>query len=367
MAEQYVGLTLTELQEWIAWELGQVSGTTATYTKFTAAVIRQRLTERQNDFVARTRCLKKFGIIQAVDTYRRYVLPTVCIENGLISVKFYDSATSYTELEIVDEEYMNQKFEGHLTDDDSIPEYCWHGGSYGNRQMMEVYPGPDTTGTNYLAAANRDTGVYYGSDLPGIQNDIAGTCDADGTGTSLKDSTTNFTTTGIVIGMYVRNITDGSYAYATVLADGVLTTSALTGGSDNTWSDNDVWRILAGEYAVHIDPDSFTEKYLYGYIPGVLSNLTVPANNFLIEFVPFPAKFPATGNANQYPEIPKKYHYKALVNGVVADLLGSFHEKTNEFKRAVWYESKYEMAVRDAMAKARPFKTKPSRIRPRFR
>uniref|UniRef100_A0A6M3KG33 Uncharacterized protein n=1 Tax=viral metagenome TaxID=1070528 RepID=A0A6M3KG33_9ZZZZ len=364
MAEQYKGLTLTEIQEWIAWELGQVSGTTATYTKFTAAIIRQRLTERQNDFVARTKCLKKFAIIQAVANYRRYVLPTICIENGIISVKFYDASTSYTELELVDEEFMNDKYEGYLTDSSSDPQFCWHGTPYGNRQMMEVYPAPDTTGTDYLS--NLDTGVYYGADLPGIQNNVTGSA-SGGDANTLTVAVDTFLTQGIVVGMYVRNITDGSYGYITTITDAKnLALSTLTGGTANVFAAADVYMILSGEYGVHLDPNGFTEKYLFGYIPGVLSAITIPANNFLIEFVPYPAKFPATGNANQYPEIPKKYH-KSLVWGVCSDLLGSFHEKSDEFKRAATYEARYQAEVSEAMAASRPFKDKPSSMRPRFR
>ena len=364
MAEQYKGLTLTEIQEWIAWELGQVSGTTATYTKFTAAIIRQRLTERQNDFVARTHCLKKFAIIPAIDGYRRYPLPTICIDNGLQSVKFYDSSTSYEELDIVDAEYINDRHEGHLTDGDSDPQYCWHGTSYGNRNMMEVYPAPDTDATDYLS--NLDTGVYYGTDLPGIQNDVTGSA-SGGSAIKLTVAADTFSTLGIVVGMYVRNITDGSYGYITAITDAKnLALSTLTGGTANVFAAADVYRILSGEYGVHVDSDSFTESYLFGYVPGVLSNLTIPANNFFIEFTPYPAKFPATGNSSQYPEIPTKYH-KTLVDGVCADLLGSFHEESKEFKRSAYYEARYQSAVMEAMTKPRPFKSKPSRMRPRFR
>lgn len=362
----YEGYTLQELEEAILWELGQVVGTTVSYNRFPQAKIRKKLTNRQNKFVAATHCLKKFALIRAKEGYRQYKLPLNCIDGGIIAVKYYDSSDSYEELDIVDLDFMNSEMEGYLTEDDSTPEYAFMGDSYGNIPMLEVHPAPDEDGTSYTVSP--DTGVTTGGDLPGATSNITGQA-TGGSGTTLVDSTKDFTTLGLAAGMYVRNVTDGSYAYIQSIATTTLTfASTLTGGTNNTFSAGDSYNILAGEYGVLIDWED-DDRYIFSSEVGNLVNITVPAGNFRIDFVPYPLEFPSSANDDMYPEIPKLYHLDALAMGVVADFLRTFHENSKEFKRAAVYEAIAQAAIVQAAAKktSRPFNTKPVKIRPRFR
>jgi len=361
----YEGYTLLQLEEAILWELGQVSGVTATYNKFPQTKIREKLNNRQQWFVFHTHCLKKFALIVAKEDYRQYKLPTNCMDCGLIAAKYYDSATSYTELEIVDLDYMNNAEEGYLVSGSSSPEYCFMGDSYGNIPMLEVHPPPYEDGTNYTV--DPDTGVTTGGDLPGATNNISGTA-TGGSGTTLEDLATTLTSLGLVGGMYVRNITDGSYGYIKSVAANMITLAAtLTGGSSNTFSAGDSYLILAGEYGVVTSWED-DDQFMFASQVGLLSNVTVPEGNFRVDYVPYPLEFPSSGNDQMKPEIPKLYQMDGLAMGVVADFLATFHESTKEFKRAEWYEKKFLTAIAQGSKKKsiRPFKNKPVRMRPRF-
>ncbi len=72
--------------------------------------------------------------------------------------------------------------------------------------------------------------------------EVTGTADAGGSGTVLVDSAGAFTTVDVKEGDTVRNTTDGSWAVVDEIDSATqLTTSALQGGSDNTWSAGDTY------------------------------------------------------------------------------------------------------------------------------
>lgn len=362
MSGMYKGYTVDELCEAVLWELGQVTGTTAIYTRFSKAQIRKKLTKRQNEFVYASHCLKKYALIPCVSGIRQYRLPTNCMDGGLISAKFYATSTAYEELEIKDYDYMNTAGEGYLTDSDSQPDMCFQGASYGQQQTLEIYPGPDTTGTDY--ATGDDTGVTIGESLPQMSDNIAGTATGGGATTCI-DTGVTVTDLGLYAGMYIRNVTDSSYAAMVSFDTNTITHATLTGGTANVFAADDDYLIMAGEYITLVRATQ-QDDYLFGYQMGILSNITVPAYNLLIEYVPYPIEFPASGIDDYlYPEIPKRFH-EDLAMAVVGDFLKSFHEKTKEFQRAQYYEGIWQKAIAEgkSMKESRPFKNKPVQMRP---
>ncbi len=67
-------------------------------------------------------------------------------------------------------------------------------------------------------------------------------CTGGGTGILLQDSVNNFTTLNIKEGDTVRNTTDGSWAIVDKITDASnITTTPLSGGSDNTWTSGDTY------------------------------------------------------------------------------------------------------------------------------
>jgi hypothetical protein len=73
------------------------------------------------------------------------------------------------------------------------------------------------------------------------KNTRAGTATAAGTSTQLTSTGANFDQ-WVIIGQTILNTTDGSSAKVSGIVSGdQINTEALTGGSDNTWSNGDAW------------------------------------------------------------------------------------------------------------------------------
>lgn len=352
------------LERMILWELGQVSGTTVDYGKYPKWLLRQKLTDRQNDFVSRSECITKFALLVAKADYHQYRMPLNCMDKGIISIKYYTDADSYEDIELKDQQFLDENRRGWLSEGAGTPEIAYMGNFYGNIPVVGFCPKPDTDGTNY--ALSPETGIAIGGDLPAASNNYTGLA-TSGNATTLGDTAVDFTTMGLVGGMYVRNVTDGSYGYILSVAAHVITlAAALAGGSANVFAAGDSYEILAGEYGVITSWEN-DDQYIFGAEVGLIANITVPAGNFRVEYVPYPLPFSydpslsdaAQGSDDQYPDIPK-LHHQALAFGVVADLLAQFHETSKEFQRAGWYEQKFNNALAQAMSgrKFRPFNEK---------
>jgi len=366
MTTNFDGLTLSDILEIIADEVGDSSGGVPQYSKFSRKNIIRRLNDRLNKFVFHSQCIRKVAILQTKAGYKNYKLPSNCMDGGIIGQPkyFIDTGNSYQELYIRDIQWLDDHYQGWLTDADSQPLYSYLGESYGNIPMLGVYPAPDVDGTSYLISP--DTGIVTGASLPSTFNNITGQA-TGGSGSSLVDSTMDFTTMGLVAGMAVLNVTDGSSASIVTIAATTLTLTALIGGLDNTFAMGDSYNILSGEYGV-VTSWSGDDIYLFSSEVGEIANITVPEGNIRVDFIPYPTSFPETGGDDQVPEIPKLYHYDFAL-GVVADLLSTFNEKTKEFQRAQYYEQKFMTAVALAKSKkdSRPFNDKPVQFVPKRR
>jgi hypothetical protein len=80
--------------------------------------------------------------------------------------------------------------------------------------------------------------------------EINGTADPGGSATLLIDAAQTFLTDGVVkVGETIVNVTDGSSAEITAIADGQLTTTALSGGTANTWAAGDDYGVRSEETA----------------------------------------------------------------------------------------------------------------------
>lgn len=362
----FQGIALGELLRTILWEVGQVSGTAVSYDKFPRWLIVELLNDRQNDFVYHSECLKKVALLRVKSGYRTYKLPENCMEGGIIGKpKYYISADSYEELDVRDLKWMDEHYSGWLIDEGGTPIVCYLGETIGNVQTLGVYQVPDTDGTDYTIAP--DTGVVIGGDLPASLNSVTGQA-TSGDATTLNDTAVDFTDLGIVSGMAVKNLTDGSEAVVSTIAETqIVTTADLTGGTNNVWAAGDSYQILVGEYGV-ITSWEDDEQYIFSSEYGVVANITVPAGNIRVDFIPYPTPFPETGGDLLYPEIPRLHHRK-LAMGVVSDLLRTFHENSREFQRSAFYENIFNQAagIGKNLKKRRPFNELPTMIRPRLK
>lgn len=75
-----------------------------------------------------------------------------------------------------------------------------------------------------------------------LLSEISNNCTGGGSGTSLQDTVNDFTALDIEEGDTVRNTTDGSWAIVRSVDDADnITTTALRGGTDNTWTSGDTY------------------------------------------------------------------------------------------------------------------------------
>lgn len=106
------------------------------------------------------------------------------------------------------------------------------------------------------------TGLYAFQGTIWLENMIFSAVDAlfgsatstDGTApaTILHDTAATFVTDGLSAGDVILNVTDGSAAtVVTVDSEIKLTTTALTGGTNNEWHADDVWKIPTVYMAYH--------------------------------------------------------------------------------------------------------------------
>jgi hypothetical protein len=369
-ARDYQGYTVSQLEELILWELGQVQSASGvpqavSYTKFPQWVLRRKLNERQNMFVMKSQCIKKTALLTCKANYMNYKLPSNCMDGGVIAAQYFYSSSSYINLEIKDIQWMHDYNQGWLITPASTPQYCFAGDSIGNIPTIMVHPAPSIDGTDYTLSP--DTGVIVGSDLPGTINNVTGLA-TGGSSTSLQDSTVDFTTMGLAAGMTVVNTSDlNSKGQITVIAAHALTLTTMVGGTSNTFSAGNSYEILSGEYGV-ITSWTNSEQYIFGSDYGVITKISVPSGNIRVDYLPYPTQFPDTGSPLTIPEIPKLYHH-SLAMGVVADCLATFNENSKEFKRAEWYEKKYTQYFAESrgLAGMRPFSDKPVSLRPSTR
>ena len=119
------------------------------------------------------------------------------------------------------------------------------------------------------------SGIDYGSLTPGTNNNVeeeqttasspadTGTTTAGGGGTTITDSGATFVTDAIIQpGMIAYNTTDASTAYVvSVDSETQITTTTLTGGTDQTWASGDTYTIYHGAVAIIIESETNVACY----------------------------------------------------------------------------------------------------------
>lgn len=81
-------------------------------------------------------------------------------------------------------------------------------------------------------------GSGEGASFPTVYRDSA-----TSGGTTVTLNCTGIGATGVAVGDYIENVTDGSWAIITAVDTNSVTTTRLRGGTDNTWQNSDVWAV----------------------------------------------------------------------------------------------------------------------------
>lgn len=339
----YTGKTVDELCEAVLYRLNQ---TASNYTRYSKARIISKLDAKQREFVADAKPLTGWAIIPMRANITSYALPKQCLPDGLERARFYDTSTSYTDLELRDREYMDEHYPGWMTAESGDPQILVVGQWFGNVLKFDVYPPPDTAGTTYTTGT--DLGVVTGGTaLPDNWNNIAGTA-TGGSTTTLEDTSVDFTAMGLVEGMAVVKTsgTPGSepIGYIDTIATTQLTfTAVLT--NTGSFAAGDSYEIMSGEVGVMTSLAN-EEVYIFSSDVGVVAQITVPANNIWVEFRRYPVTLEVDYSAYQKPEIPWAWH-DSLADGAAAEILleDVMRVSKQEQALAARLEGKYSMAV----------------------
>ena len=160
-------------------------------------------------------------------------------------------------------------------------------GSYGftkTRTGLYVYQGTIWLENMVFSAVNGLVGVGPSTD---------GTAPA----TILHDTAATFETDGVKVGDVISNVTDSSAAtVVTVDSEIKLTTTALTGGTNNEWRDTNVWKVTSDYLAYHTG----TIQVTAGLDTRVLIIVTAASCNFT-EVVVDICRYILSSNAMQGP------------------------------------------------------------------
>ena len=93
--------------------------------------------------------------------------------------------------------------------------------------------------------------IWFDNNMTLVLATFSYACTGGGSSTSLQDTVNDFTALDIVVGDTVENVTDGSSAAVVTITDSDdITTTALSGGSDNTWTSGDTYRFRS---KVHLE------------------------------------------------------------------------------------------------------------------
>jgi len=289
--------------------------------------------------VAQSKALRSWFIVTLKNGYFQYPIPLNCFD--INSVYYFTSATVYTELEVNDEEYIEELISGWRTVP-GTPQYAYSADRNKMVVKLGVAPAPNADGT----AITLGSGLYSKTQPYGVVEGVSGSANPDsGTNIYVDAHGQNFDELGVIVGLTILNITDGSKGVITSISttnstNDTLTCSAnLSGGSTNIWTPGDEMRIVGGEYGGFVEIGDIEAEFLLSPNAGQTPSpgITMAAGNLLVQGIFYPALMV---DKNQYPELPPMFHpYIALG---AASLLGKEEPVDSaEYTQALEYEKEY--------------------------
>lgn len=131
--------------------------------------------------------------------------------------------------------------------------------------VSKYYPFEDQV-LDVLAVHQLQQSVYGGIQVTTLPSSLTGSLTSTGGSTTLISSGATFVTSSVAVGDLVANITDGSIAVVkSVDSETQLTTTALLGGSDNTWTSGDSYsvRTAPGQIITLTQADGANDAGIY--------------------------------------------------------------------------------------------------------
>lgn len=309
------------------------------FSKYSQYRVQKKINQVYAEMVVLTRSLRSWFIVPLKQYYSQYPVPTNCFD--VETVYYFSSATSYSELEIIEDAYLeDQLLEGWRTTS-GTPGYAFVGDRNKMVVKLGIAPAPAADATPITLASGRSKMDYpYGS-----TEAVSGSATVGSGATAYVDSLgQNFTTLGVIAGMVILNISDGSKGTITTItttntANDTINVAALAGGALNTWTAGDEMRIVSpGEYGNIIEIGEVEADYILSPTPDLPApGITMAANNLLVRGFMYPILLV---DRYQYPELSPIYHpYIAM--GAAASLGKEDPADSPEFAQSTVYEEQY--------------------------
>ncbi len=307
--------------------------------KYSQVRVRDAINEAYAYMASFGKMIQSWFIVPTKANYGQYPVPLNIVD--VDKVFYFTSATDYEELKVYDRSVLDELEPGWRTMT-GIPEYAYAGDWSRTQRRLGITPVPtaDATGVTLdPTVLNRPT--PYGS-VEAVNGSAA-----PGSGVTYVDALgQNFSNLGVIPGMVILNITDGSKGTITSLGttnttnDTILCSGGLTGGSLNTWTPGDEMRIIGGDYGGIIEIGDTEAEYLLAPSAGQLPSpgITMAAGNLLVEAFILPVLL---GNKYQYPEIHPMFH-PGIVLGAAALLGEEEPVDSPEFAKAGDYRKRFE-------------------------
>jgi hypothetical protein len=238
-------------------------------------------------------------------------------------------------------EELDDMRSGWRTATGSMPEFAYSGLWRGTQRYLGFTPTPTASAT----AVTLDSTILERVSPYGPAEGVEGTA-ASGSGTlaMVDASGQNFVELGVVPGMVIINISDSSKGTITTISttntlnDTINCSGGLSGGSANTWTLSDEFKVIGGSYGGFIEIGDTEASFLVGRYGGDVPfpKITMANGNVLFKAYLRPVLL---ANKNQYPELPPELH-PAVGELAAGYLAGEFPTDTAEYKQSEMYIAK---------------------------
>lgn len=314
------------------------------FIKYSEYRIKKKINQAYSEIIALTRTLKGWFIIPLIANYSQYPVPVNCFD--ISKVYYYNSSTTYTELPIVNEDFLEEELLSGWKSAASTPEYAFVGDRNKMVIKLGVAPAPSTSATVVtLASTLSQKAQPYGT----IEA-VAGSAGVgSATNVYVDSGGQDFSDLGVIVGLVVLNTTDGSRGTITSISttntsnDTITCSANLSGGLNNIWTPGDEMRIIGGEYGGFIEIGDTEAEYILAPNAGQLPqpSITMAANNLLVQGYMYPILLI---NNHQYPELAPPFHYFIALRA--AGLLGQEEPSDSpEFSKAKDYMDESNQAL----------------------
>lgn len=316
--------------------------------------VRRKINQSLAEIASFSKCNKCWFIVPTKASYGQYPLPQNVVDI-MSPIYFFTAATTYVELDVYDEADLDDAKSGSSwrMETGSAPSVAFAGFTNRIQRYIGITPIPTVDATAYTLNA----AVLERVSPSGVLGGVSGSAAAGSGATKMVDADgRNFEKLGVIVGAYILNITDGSKGAITSLSttnstNDSINVTALTGGSANTFTAGDEFRIVHGTYGGVMEIGDIDASFLLAPNPGSTPHplITMAAGNMLVRSYIMPAllvdKF-------QYPELPLWYHSAISIRaaGLLAE---EFPVDSPEYKQGAAYLERSDKMIEMLRGEAR--------------